>query len=348
MQKKALFLGTLIVAAAVATAIGGAMILNSGDGSPGETASLVSNQAALPQTGGQVPGQTDKSEGDSITYGSANVPAPAPAGGTGGVGNVTSAGGGSSTTGGDPNAIVERKIERQATIDVTVDDVAGSVAKIEAAASAVGGYVAQSSITQQTVTGEDGKDTKRQQATIQIRVPADKYESVIGGLRGIAKEVTSEQSQTTEVTGQYVDLQAQLHNLQATEQQYLGLMEQAANVNDILALQDRLTNVQGQIDQIQGQINLLDNLSDMATITVNVTLPPIVAPETPKPTEQNWAEEALTNAWHASEDVLQFMGVAAITAGVVLVWILVPGVLALAGWRLLGGGRKGGGQTASS
>jgi len=345
MQKRSQFLVLAIFVGIIATVIGGAMILNSGGGSGDGASSLDAAAAQVQTTGGQA--EKDSFTGDSaLTFGSADTHGEAPApGAAGAVSGVTSQSSGGTTS--DTNAIVDRKIERQATIDVTVDDVAGSVTRIEAAASAVGGYVSQSTITQQTVTGDDGQDTKRQQATVQIRVPADKYESVIGGLRDIAKEVTSEQSQTTEVTGQYVDLQAQLHNLQATEQQYLGLMGQAQNVNDILALQDRLTSVQGQIDQIQGQINLLDNLSDMATITVNVTLPPIIGPQTPKPGEQNWAEEALTNAWHASEDVLQFMGVAAITAGVVLVWVLVPGVLLLAGWRLLGGGRKDKGQTAA-
>src|SRR5205807_1755918 len=83
-----------------------------------------------------------------------------------------------------------------------------------AAAGAAGGFISQETITQATTSGAN--DTKRQQATVQIRVPAEKYTAVMSDLRGLAKEVTSENSQTSEVTGQYTDLQSQLRNLQST------------------------------------------------------------------------------------------------------------------------------------
>jgi uncharacterized protein YjeT (DUF2065 family) len=155
--------------------------------------------------------------------------------------------------------------------------------------------------------------------------------------------VKAENSQTNEVTAQYTDLQSQLRNLEATEAQYLALLERAATIEEILTVGDRLASVRLQIEQIQGQINLLDNLTDLATITINVSLPaPAIELTVEEPVkEPNFARQALDDAWEASENVLEFMAVAAITAGVVMVWVLVPGVLLLVGWRLFGGRRQG-------
>ena len=122
-----------------------------------------------------------------------------------------------------------------------------------------------------------------------------------------------------------------------------ALLERAATIDEILTVGDRLASVRLQIEQIQGQINLLDNLTDLATITINISLPaPVIELTVEEPVkEPNFARQALDDAWEASEDVLEYMAVAAITAGVVMVWVLVPGVLLLIGWRLFGGRRQG-------
>lgn len=351
MQNRATFLGFMVITGVIAAAIGSAMILGSNDGDSGANSNLAFPAAATGAPFGQ-PAAPDSSNRDqfySVTAAdsssSENALVPGTALGVGGAGDtagiVTAQSGGS-------GSIIDRKIERTSTLSVTVDNVLAAVSKIQAAATGAGGYVSQQNISEQAgPPDEDGKPTKQQLATVQIRVPSESYDSVMSGLRGIAKEVTSENSQTVEVTAQYTDLQSQLRNLEATETQYLALLERAATIEEILTVGDRLASVRLQIEQVQGQINLLDNLTSLATITINVTLPPVIFETVvTEPAKENFAEEAINNAWEASQDVLEFMAVAAITAGVVMVWILVPGVLGLAGWRLFGG-RRGPGPAAS-
>src|SRR4030066_1077182 len=112
-------------------------------------------------------------------------------------------------------------------------------------------------------------------------------------LRGIAKEVRSERSEASEVTEEYTDLEARLRNLEATEASYLELLTGAGEIPDILLVQDRLSQVRLEIEQVQGRINLLDNLTDLATITVQLTLP-AAASEEPDG-GKGWAE----GAWRA-------------------------------------------------
>lgn len=328
--KTAIFSSALLLGALAAAAIVVAVVGGHGGAATSEPAAFGGDQAVK-----TVNGPAIATTGDSSVLA---IPAPAgiqaPAGSADTSSTNIAANGSTSIS----NSLIDRKIERQATLDITVDDVAGAVTRIEAAAGAAGGFISQETITQATTSGSN--DTKRQQATVQIRVPAEKYTAVMNDLRGLAKEVTAENSQTSEVTGQYTDLQSQLRNLQSTEQQYLTLMGTATTVGDILTVQDRLNSVQGQIEQVQGQIQLIDNLTAMATITIGVSLPPL--PATIERPQQSWAAEAWSNAWDNSQQVMRALGTGAITAGVVFIWVLIPGIVALGAWRLFGARRNRG------
>ena len=144
----------------------------------------------------------------------------------------------------------------------------------------------------------------------------------------------SQSEDTQEVTEEYTDLQSRLRNLEATEQRYLDLLTRATTISDILTLEDRLGSVRGQIEQVQGRINVLDDLTDLATISVRLVLPAVVTPVEEE--SQGWATEAWEESWNASQDVLVVVGSIAIATVVFLPWFLIPTVIGLAAWRFFG------------
>lgn len=251
-----------------------------------------------------------------------------------GIGGASGAG----VDGATSPSIIDRKIIRNATLDITVEDVPAALARVTSEAGVAGGYVASSTITTEAPETED--EPARQRATVQIRVPAAAYDTVLNNLRGMAEEVTSEQSQTSEVTEEYTDLQSQIRNLQSQEEQYLLLLGQATTISDILTVTDRLNQVRPQIEQIQGRLQLLDDLTDLATITVNIGLPSVAVLVVEEEAQPNWAEEAWDDAWQASEDALREVGQTGIIAGVVLIWILIPAALLGVAWWIFGGRRR--------
>ncbi|MEO7667072.1 MAG: DUF4349 domain-containing protein, partial [Dehalococcoidia bacterium] len=246
--------------------------------------------------------------------------------------------------------VLERKIVRNATMDTTVEDVPSAVRSVESRALAAGGFVSASNVFLEAppdpapvLEGEPVPTPapERQRANVQIRVPAESYTAVMSDLRALG-DVKLESSTTSEVTEQYTDLEARLRNLQASEQQYLDLLGRAAEIPDIITVQDRLNAVRLEVEQVQGQLQLLDDLTDLATIDINISLPPLVVEIEPVEAEPGWAEEAWDNAWEKSQQVLEAAGVVAITAGIVLVWILVPAILLGIGWRVATAiGRRG-------
>ena len=216
---------------------------------------------------------------------------------------------------------LDRKIIQSSSVDLGLEGengVSRGFQDIIRIAETAGGFVASSSFS---------NIDEKQFADVTIRVPGTQYQSVLADIRGMGS-VTQESSDANDVTEEFTDLQARLRTLNATEQRYLELLAVAVTVNDILVVQDRLDVVRGQIEQVIGRINLLDNLTDLATITVHLS-PVAIAVEPASSGGSLTPAEAFSNAWEASLTVLAGIAIAGLVV-VAFSWWLVPPLAALA------------------
>jgi hypothetical protein len=106
-------------------------------------------------------------------------------------------------------------------------------------------------------------------------VPAEQLERTLEGLRKLALRPGNLSINREDVSDRYSDLDAQLLNLNATEEELrLMLAEVRAKPNakpeDILYVHDRLMSIRSQIEQVQGQKNMMDNLIGLSTIDVSL------------------------------------------------------------------------------
>jgi hypothetical protein len=155
--------------------------------------------------------------------------------------------------------IDERMIVRNGDISLVVDDVTQAMQAITQLATGYDGYVVSSS-----VNGEE--DDMR--GWIAIRVPDDKFEPALAKIRGLAVRVESESTNSQDVTEEYIDLEARLANAEATEQEFLVLLDKATDVEDILKIYDSLSRVRQEIEQIKGRMQYLERTSSMSLISV--------------------------------------------------------------------------------
>lgn len=207
---------------------------------------------------------------------------------------------------------------RNAQLTLTVSNVEQEIAFVRSAATAAGGQVIDSS------TSYNGTE---QVASLSVEVPSAQFDGVMTTLRGgkLVRTVEREVTTSQDVTDQYVDLQAELSNDQATLQRYLALQQQATSMSDILAIEQQISRVQGEVDQLQGRITFLDHTTTYSQIAL--TLQPVGVPPAPSPAPN--LEQSIANAWAAS---LRFVGRAAgvvVTAVVFLWWFWL---LVVAGW----------------
>ncbi len=127
----------------------------------------------------------------------------------------------------------------------------------------------------------------------------------------------------TGVTGEYVDLESKLENLEATRRRLRASLKQATKVEELPEVNRQLSEIEGQIAQVQGRINYLGGRAAYSTITVHIepvlpTPSPTPTPTaTPTPTPEPWrpgetAQEAtgrLTDAVQALVDALIYNGI---------------------------------------
>ena len=166
----------------------------------------------------------------------------------------------------------ERMIVRNGDMSLIVNDVVDTRDEIAQLAERQGGYVVSS-----WISGEEAE----MRGSISIRVTDDKFEQTMAELRNLAIRVDSESTSSRDVTEEYIDLEARLKNAEATENQYLALMDKAVDVEDMLKIQDYLSRVRREIEQIKGQMTYLERTSSTSLITVQLqpatTTKPLVA-----------------------------------------------------------------------
>jgi len=155
----------------------------------------------------------------------------------------------------------ERMIVRNGEISLVVEDVVAARDEIAQLALSFNGYVVSSRIS-----GEE----QEMRGYISIRVPDEQFETALAELRELAVRVNSESTSSRDVTEEYIDLEARLKNAEATESQYLALLEQAKEVEDILKIYDSLSRVRNEIEQIKGRMQYLERTSSMSLISVNL------------------------------------------------------------------------------
>ncbi len=164
-------------------------------------------------------------------------------------------------TAAEGSTLEDRKLVREETLALIVKTPAETAEKIIQIAQGVRGFLVTSNVN-------GGADAIS--ASLSIRVPAEKFDQVRAEIRNFSLRVESESINAQDVTRQFVDREARLRNLRAQEQQYLGILHQAATVKDTLEVSDKLNEVRGAIEESQAEFETLSK--QVETVVLNITL----------------------------------------------------------------------------
>lgn len=161
-----------------------------------------------------------------------------------------------------------RLIVKNGSLSLVVKDVGNALVSIKTYAESNGGYVVESNTY---------KSGSIPYGVIIVRIPAKIFEVGVGNVKSLG-EVVSESIHGSDVTAEYVDLESQIKNLRASEQQFLEIMKRAGSITEVLAVQNELTRVRGQIEGIQGRMKYLKESAEMSSLTVNLSTDPSALP----------------------------------------------------------------------
>ena len=198
----------------------------------------------------------------------------------------------------------QRMIVRSGDISLVVDDVNQTMQAISQLAVGYNGYVVSSS-----VAGEE----EDMWGWIAIRVPDERFDEALAEMRALAVRVESESTHSQDVTEEYIDLEARLANAEATEQQYLALLDKTEDVEDILNIYDYLSRVRQEIEQIKGRMQYLERTASMSLISAH--LEPEFADKPPVP--PGW------NALEIFKSAARGLVITGQVLGTIAIWLLI-------------------------
>jgi uncharacterized protein DUF4349 len=156
---------------------------------------------------------------------------------------------------------------------IEVDKVDPAILKIRQLAAQVGGYIANSSIS-------GGRDQIRQ-ATLEIKIPASKYDQAVGSLSTIGK-VETVNSTAQDVGEEFVDVTARVSNARRLEERLITLLStRTGKLDEVLRVERELARVREEIERYEGRLRYLSTRVATSTLTITVHEPAPILGNTP-------------------------------------------------------------------
>ncbi len=161
-----------------------------------------------------------------------------------------------------------RKLITTVNVSAETEDLDGLVANIEGKSEALGGYVESSSVYSDMGYGSSSDRTKR--ASMTVRIPSERLKEFLSLLEG-SSNITDRSRNVEDVTLTYVDTQAHKEALKAEYESLLKLMENATSVEDIMAVEARITDVRYELESIESRLRTYDNQIEYSTVYINLS-----------------------------------------------------------------------------
>jgi hypothetical protein len=211
----------------------------------------------------------------------------------------------------------QRSIVYTGAITVRVEDVNIAAARAAGIATGAGGFISGD---------KRNSGSGSQDATLELRVPAEKFNPVVDQLAGLGKE-EQRGINTEDVTEQTIDLDARIATQQARVDSGRKLLAQAKSLNDLVMLEREVATREADLASLQAKKRRLADLTALSTITVVLLDPDAVAVE-----KEDGAPGFLAGLQNGWKGLLASLGVVLTVLGWLLPWLIV---LALPAWGII-------------
>ena len=200
----------------------------------------------------------------------------------------------------------DRKVIRQARLELQADNTREAFDRIVELTESAGGFISEATV--HPIANEGDQPA----VVMTLRIPASQLTQTMTSIKASVEEVVSESQGAQDVTDQFIDLEARLTNLTALEVELRALLAEVrqqpeADPDKLLRVFTEISNVRGEIEQIQGQLNYLEDVVSLATLEISLSPTPAVVPiveDTWRPLEV--ARDALRSLVSGLQDVAEW------------------------------------------
>lgn len=133
---------------------------------------------------------------------------------------------------------------------------------------------------------------------ITVKVPSHEFDSFIAKVGSGVTNFTRKDIFTEDVTSEFVDAQARIKSKKALEDRYLILLSKANQMEDMLMIEEKLSEVRNDIEGIQGRLNYLQTMTKYSTIHLKISYP-VPVNKNQKPGFGARSQSAFQRGWDA-------------------------------------------------
>ena len=171
------------------------------------------------------------------------------------------------------------KIIYSADVTVETTDFDGSLAKVEVLLADCGGWVESSSVNGANFYQKSRGYGGTRSASFTLRIPSEHFDKLMSSLSALGN-VPFTHTYTENVTAQYYDTEAHRKAYETQEARLLEMMEKAETVEDIVILEDRLTELRWRIESLQSQLLNWDRRVSYSSVYLDLQEVQEYTPET--------------------------------------------------------------------
>lgn len=152
-----------------------------------------------------------------------------------------------------------QKLIRNYSYSFETTDFDKSISFIEEQVTKYKGYIESS----------DTYGSSRKSSNMTIRIPEKNANAFINETGQIG-EVIQKSESTEDITLKYYDTKSRLESLKTQHARILELLEKAETLEDVVSLEEHLSDIEYQIDSYGSQIKVYDNLVNYVTINIDI------------------------------------------------------------------------------
>jgi len=158
--------------------------------------------------------------------------------------------------------VTNRKLIRNATVEMEIVSFDNAVQKITAFANEERGYVA--------TTDSEKQANGKLRGQVVIKVLPENLDRFLQKIRSLG-ELKNQALGTEDVTKAYFDTDARLKNAHVMEQRLIDMLKtKTGKVSDLLQVEKELGRVREEIEKMQGELKYWDSQVQFATVTISL------------------------------------------------------------------------------
>lgn len=161
----------------------------------------------------------------------------------------------------------DRKLIRTVDLYTETEQYDDLLVNLETQITSLGGYVEYR--YQYNGNPNDYYGSARRNSNLTVRIPADRLDEFISRV-GEASNIINKEERVEDVTLQYVDLESHRNALQTEQERLLELLEQAETVEDLIAIESRLSQVRYELESMESQLRTLMNQVSYSTVNLSI------------------------------------------------------------------------------